>query len=301
MIECRAPKTKKELAQYYQLRWLILRAPWGQEQGSEVDELEKQAFHRCLFDREGQIIAVGRLHFTDQYKAQIRYMAVSEKQQGQGLGKQLIESLESVAQARGAQEIMLHARENSIPFYQRLGYQTQAKSHLLYGKIQHVKMLKPISGLAAHQAEISNQLQSTWHQTIPLSKAMNIDISYFDGEQLLTNCDPAFNKNLHNTMFAGSIYTLATLTGWGWVYLLLKKYNLIGDIVLAEASIKYLAPIAGVVCAKSQATQVVGDLSLLQSKRKVRISVQVDVCSGDRIAATFNGEYAVITKENKTC
>ena len=297
MITCRAPKTKKEFEQYYDLRWLILRSPWGKERGSETDALEEQAIHRCIFDSHNNLLAVGRLHFTEQQCAQIRYMAVDDKAQGKGYGNILLESLEREAQMRGAKSIELNAREVALGFYQKLGYQNLGLAHLLYGEIQHYAMMKKLNALPAHLEDNSNNLKNTWHNTIPLSNAMNINISYFNGEELVTNCDPAFNKNLHNTMFAGSIYTLATLTGWGWVYLLLEKNNSQGDIVLADANIKYLAPIAGVSCAKTQQAFVEGDVINLATEGKARISITVNIYSGDKIAAIFKGKYVVIKKE----
>lgn len=298
MIECRAPRTKKEFEQYYYLRWQVLRAPWSQELGSEQDDIEQQAIHRCIIDQEQNIIAVGRLHFVEQHKAQIRYMAVSDEARGKNLGSQMLACLEKIAKKRGASSIELNAREVALGFYQQKGYQVTEKSHLLYEDIQHYLMVKSLSGLTEHNSELCQQLQNTWHQTIPLSKAMNISISYFDGQELFTGCDPVFNKNLHNTMFAGSIYTLATLTGWGWVYLLLKKYQCGGDIVLADAKIKYLAPIKGVVNAKTKRSFVEGDTKLLQKNEKTRFIIIVEVYSGDKVAAKFTGEYVVIHKKD---
>ena len=297
MITCRAPKTTKEFEEYYYLRWLILRSPWGKERGSELDDLEAQAIHRCVFDQNGNVLAVGRIHFTVQQYAQIRYMAVDVKAQGQGYGYILLESLEREAQMRGANSIELNAREAALGFYEKLGYQNLGLAHLLYGEIQHYSMVKKLNVLATHLKESANNLEETWHNTIPLSKAMNIKISHFDGEELVTNCDLAFNKNIHNTMFAGSIYTLATLTGWGWVYLLLEKNNSQGDIVLADAKIKYLAPISGIACAKTHHQFVEGSTTVFEKEGKARISITVNIYSGDKIAATFIGKYVVIKKE----
>jgi thioesterase domain-containing protein len=298
MITCRAPKTIKEFEQYYLLRWLILRSPWGKERGSEVDELEEQAIHRCIFDQQNNVLAVGRIHFTEQHHAQIRYMAVDDTFQGLGYGNKLLESLEQEAQIRGAKSIELNAREVALSFYEKLGYQNVGVAHKLYGQIQHYSMVKNINALPAHLIESANNLEETWHNTIPLSKAMGINVSHFDGNEFVTNCDPIFNKNLHNTMFAGSIYTLATLTGWGWVYLHLQKYNRQGDIVLADANIKYLAPISGVACAKTHQQFVEGSTAVLEKKGKARLSLTVNVYNGDKVAATFIGKYVVIKKDN---
>lgn len=43
-----------------------------------------------------------------------------------------------------ARYIVLNARENAIKFYEKNGYHIIEKSYLLFGKIQHYKMIKRI-------------------------------------------------------------------------------------------------------------------------------------------------------------
>ena len=289
-----APQSKEQFARYYQFRWQYLRAPWHQPKGTEVDDLEDVSIHRMIENKHGEIIAVGRLHKIDQYTGQIRYMAVAENQQGQGLGKKIIEALEYQAQLEGVTAIELNAREVARDFYLTLGYQEIKKTHLLFDEIQHFLMTKSLLPLSAHYCDQAEVLTSTWHNTIPVSKAMNMSVSYYDGELMLTNCDLGFNKNLHNTMFAGSIYTLATLTGWGWVYFMLNQAGLAGDIVLADANIKYLKPIAGAGSGNVESKQVIGDLARLNQGRRAKISLQVEVKCGDLVAAIFEGTYVVL-------
>ena len=170
---------------------------------------------------------------------------------------------------------------------------------MLYNEIQHYLMKKKLNALSTHLADNSNNLEEIWHKTIPLSKAMNISIGHSDGDNFVTSCDPAFNKNLHNTMFAGSIYTLATLTGWGWVYLTLKeqeeintKFN--GDIVLAEANIRYHSPIKGLAYGKVIEQNVSGNFDNLLLQKKARIHIEAHIFCGENIAATFKGSYFIL-------
>jgi thioesterase domain-containing protein len=294
MNVCRSPKTVPEFERYYQLRWQILRKPWDQPLGSERDGLEQESIHRMIIDANDNVLAVGRLEKSSQFSGQIRFMAVSSKTQGQGLGQQIIAALEHQAQKLGITEVTLNAREDAIGFYQKLGYSLQGFSHLLFDEIKHFTMSKILTHANNHQLQISTALQDVWHETIPLSKAMNIQISYFDGKELIAHCDGGFNKNLHNTMFAGSIYTLATLSGWGWVYLQLQQQQLKGDIVLAKADIKYHAPIAGIGYAKVVAESVSGDFTRLTLGKNARVNLTVHLYSGEDIAATFTGSYAVL-------
>ena len=299
MNTLRSPKTVDELTRYYQLRWQILRKPWGQKQGSEQDEHEKQAIHKMVISEQGEVLAVGRLDKTDKYQGKIRFIAVSEKHRRQGLGQQIINALEQQASQLAMKEITLNARENAIGFYQDLGYKTMGYSHTLFDEIKQFTMVKKLWVHPSHKMELSQALQSLWHKTIPLSKAMELQISYYDGKKLMTYCDADFNQNLHHTMFAGSIYTLATLTGWGWVYLALQAQQkiqgkLLGDIVLAEANIKYHAPIKGLAYGQVVQRDVSGQFDSLLQGKKVRINLVAHVYCGEKIAATFNASYVVL-------
>ena len=301
MNTLRAPNTAAEFVQYYQLRWQILRKPWQQMLGSEQDEHERQAIHRMIIDESNKVLAVGRLEKLNAQQGQIRYMAVDEQMQGQGLGQQIICELESHASKLGITEICLNAREQAIGFYQKLGYQNLGYAHTLFDDVKHYRMHKKLTSHIKHKTQPAQALQALWHKTIPLSKAMDLQISYYDSSQLVTHCDAVFNQNLHHTMFAGSIYTLATLTGWGWVYLAMKEKqqsqaSVDGDIVLAEANIRYHAPIKGLAYGQVVQKDVSGQFDNLAQGKKVRIKLVAHVYCGDNIAATFTGSYAVLPK-----
>ncbi|WP_448548210.1 bifunctional GNAT family N-acetyltransferase/hotdog fold thioesterase [Thalassotalea fusca] len=299
MIRCKTPKSKEEFAKYFQFRWLHLRKAWDQPEGSEQDALESQAYHRMLIDAYEQIVAVGRLHFSGTDDAQIRYMAVAPEYQGKGLGKQLLDELTWVAQSNGAKSITLNARESAVPFYEKHGFQNLGFSHLLFNSINHFKMSKPISTPFSEVKSRIERLEQVWHQTIPMSKAMNINICSYDRYSLLTTCDIEFNKNLHNTMFAGSIYTLATLTGWAWVYFKLQETDIEGDIVLADGHIKYLAPVPSRAVAQIEIEDTEDNLVGLAADKKARFLIKVSVKSGDRVCAQFTGKYVAIRAESK--
>lgn len=140
----KAPSSENEYEQYYHLRWLLLRKPWQQAEGSEKDELEEQSIHRIAL-LNNKIVGVGRLHFIDSSNAQIRYMAVDNKFERQGIGKALLESLEQAAKDNSCHNITLNARENAVGFYKKQGYDIVKPSHLLFNEIQHFEMVKSIN------------------------------------------------------------------------------------------------------------------------------------------------------------
>ncbi|MDH5425057.1 MAG: GNAT family N-acetyltransferase [Gammaproteobacteria bacterium] len=143
-ISIRSPHTQQEWAQYYDLRWRILRQPWQQVRGSEKDELEEISIHRMVtFD--DKVIAVARLHFSAQNEALVRYMAVAEAYRRLGLGRRLLADLENQARKQKAQFMVLNARENALIFYKKNGFNIVADAHTLYGEIRHFKMSKQLN------------------------------------------------------------------------------------------------------------------------------------------------------------
>ena len=140
------PKSSEEFRQYYNLRYEILRKPWGQPLGSERDEGEETSIHRMIINElTGEALAVGRLQYNSKDEAQIRYMAVSDDFQGQGLGSQIISALEDVARRNGNIWMILSARGNALQFYKNNGYEIVKKTHLLFGQIQHLLMKKELT------------------------------------------------------------------------------------------------------------------------------------------------------------
>ena len=136
------PVTDSEFQSYYQLRWEVLRKPWGQPKGSEKDELESISQHIMVMAPQKRTVGVGRFQLNSKAQAQIRYMAVHPDYQGMGIGKQIIELLEDIAKSSNVKLIILQSRENTVPFYQQCGYETVERSYLLFDTIQHYHMQK---------------------------------------------------------------------------------------------------------------------------------------------------------------
>ena len=137
------PETPDEFKQYYALRFRILRAPWGEPEGSELDEIEEQCFHIMTTNNE-TAVGVGRLQFNSAHEAQIRYMAVEKTYEGNGIGRMIVDALEQKATNKNISTIVLDAREPAVGFYQKLGYSMEKKSYVLFDEIQHFRMTKQI-------------------------------------------------------------------------------------------------------------------------------------------------------------
>lgn len=144
MFEVKQAHTTAETEAIIDLRYEILRNPWGQPKDTATDNLEKSSINAYISDENGKIIACGRLQENEDKVGQIRYMAVHHSYQGKGLGKLIVEFLEKKGNEMGLRKIELQARENAVEFYKSCGYKIAETSFLLWGIIQHYRMEKEL-------------------------------------------------------------------------------------------------------------------------------------------------------------
>tara|TARA_Y100001935_G_C17151964_1_gene430894 strand:+ start:14 stop:451 length:438 start_codon:yes stop_codon:yes gene_type:complete len=142
-LEFRVPKNVDEFNEYDLFRWRLLRKPIGKTIESLKDEYEDKSFH-LIGVIDNQIVACGRLHFIDDSKAQIRYMAVDEKYQGKGLGSSILSLLENHAKKNNADKVILNARDHAIKFYAAAKYKILKKYHGSDTGIPHTTMTKDL-------------------------------------------------------------------------------------------------------------------------------------------------------------
>ena len=142
-LEFRVPKNEDEFNEYDLFRWRLLRKPIGKTIESLKDEYEDNSFH-LIGVIDNQIVACGRLHFIDNSKAQIRYMAVDEKYQRKGLGSSILSLLESHAKKNNADKVILNARDHAIKFYATAKYKILKRYYGSDTGIPHTTMIKDI-------------------------------------------------------------------------------------------------------------------------------------------------------------
>ena len=111
-----------EYAETVKLRHEILRAPIGLEFPNEELKAENAHFHlACYCDDE--LAACLVLVPIDKREIKMRQVAVKKNFQRRGVGRALVEFSEQFARERGFKLMTLHARENAVVFYLKLGYE----------------------------------------------------------------------------------------------------------------------------------------------------------------------------------
>jgi N-acetylglutamate synthase-like GNAT family acetyltransferase len=143
MIAIRTPKTKEDFKAYYALRYHVLREPLGQPHGSEKDDYEPISEHyMAVDDSTGQIIGAVKLFEKEPGVGQFSHLAVAEACQGQGIGRQLIDTVEARARTLGYSKLGTLTRLTATGFYEKCGYRPIGITGVLFGKLQMMWMEK---------------------------------------------------------------------------------------------------------------------------------------------------------------
>lgn len=287
------PVSEEEFARYYHFRWEMLRAPFQLPEGSERDEYDPYAHHRMICDKNGQPMAIGRLYQNSADEAQIRFMAVADEQRGNGLGSSLVANLEDLARGLGVKRIVLNARLQAQDFYERNGYHPIGDGPTHFGKIQHQQMQKELTskGAGSRYGEWCAQLQSIWHEQIPLTVQMGVEVVDYNGNKLQTKAPLPPNINLHGGLFAGSVYSLGSLTAWGLAFLMLRERQIKARILMAHGDIRYMHSIHNQPRAEITRTEVQGRIWPLIGGRRVMLTMPVKLYDDNQLCAEFTGKY----------
>jgi thioesterase domain-containing protein len=148
-----------------------------------------------------------------------------------------------------------------------------------------------------HLHPLCLELLSKWLLEIPLVSAMGIQITGYDDDGLRVHAPLDANRNLHGTAFAGSLFSVCVLTGWGATWLPLRLAGLAGQIVASESRIEYRKAVAGEIACRCRPDPAVlaKGLAELRATGRMRLPLTCTIDADGKRAVTFEGTYAVHT------
>lgn len=104
-----------------QLRDDVLRSPLGRSIADDDLSGDAEALHVGAFAEE-RLVGILLLKPKSEGLLQMKQVAVEGALRGMNVGRKLVEYAERLATRQGCGEIMLHAREVAVIFYEKLGY-----------------------------------------------------------------------------------------------------------------------------------------------------------------------------------
>ena len=135
------------------------------------------------------------------------------------------------------------------------------------------------------------RLEATIRKSIPLSEAMQFSIEALDLDAIHVSAPLEPNVNIHGTGFAGSIYSVAVLTGWALCTHLIEAFGLDAELVVASAEIRYRAPVTGRLECRCQCSEDQRDAfrQALENAGRGKLPLEIDVGEAPqaRLSATF--------------
>ena len=136
-------------------------------------------------------------------------------------------------------------------------------------------------------AVAAKDLEDKIHRGIPLSQAMGYRITELADTRISVAAPLAPNRNVHDTGFAGSLYALGILTAWGLCAHIIARAGLDADLVVAEATIRYRAPVCGGILCHCALTDAAAQAFVDNLAASGRARTTLDVAIGDGPAATI--------------
>lgn len=113
-----------EYKQMVELRYQILRQPLGLAFSLEELEEENNDILIAAFDDE-DMLGCCMLVPIDNNTLRVRQMAVKDNLQGKGIGASIMSFAENLARDKGYRNIVMHARDTAIGFYEKFGYKVR--------------------------------------------------------------------------------------------------------------------------------------------------------------------------------
>ena len=140
-------------------------------------------------------------------------------------------------------------------------------------------------------------LQEYFHNHIPLSKAMAVEVEAATPQVVRLVAPLAPNANHHGTVFGGSASAVAVLSSWGLLHVALVDANIKADLVVQKSSMNYELPITGKFTSESVAPvpeKWQRFLATLLKFKRARISMRSILnCDGKKVGE-FEGDFVAI-------
>lgn len=138
-------------------------------------------------------------------------------------------------------------------------------------------------------------LERMIHEKIPITRAMGVSVEGWDaaGLRLAAPLEP--NHNHLGTAFGGSLAAIATLAGYGLVWLELDDPG--AHVVVRDSAIRYRRPVRGriqVLAGRPEAPVIDAFREAFARDGRGRISLEVSVETDEGPAVTFTGTFVAM-------
>jgi predicted GNAT family N-acyltransferase len=136
----RVAQIPEELPQIAKIRYLVFQIEQGVDPTLEFDGKDEQASHLIAFLDE-KVVGTARIRFLEDQTAKVERVAVLPEVRRQGIGRKLMDYVETVLVERQVTEVFMHAQKPVREFYEKMGFVAEGKEFDEAG-ISHIVMRK---------------------------------------------------------------------------------------------------------------------------------------------------------------
>lgn len=140
-------------------------------------------------------------------------------------------------------------------------------------------------------------LQATLATEIPITQHLGLRVVSYGVDGLALAAPLAPNINHKETVFAGSLNAVLTLTGWSLLWLILHEEAIAAKVVIQDSTVRYLRPVAIDFVARcphlafEERTRM---LSTLRRHGRARVTLDAAIYESDEVAVAFTGRYVLL-------
>lgn len=142
----------------------------------------------------------------------------------------------------------------------------------------------------------ATDLTSKIREAIPLSESMQFSIERLDAGGIRVSAPLTPNINIHGTGFAGSIYSVAVLSGWALCTHIIDDSNIDADLVVGRAEISYRAPVTGDIDCHCDINDQQREAFLQTFHERGKAKLVLDIGVGDLPQASLQATFVAIAR-----
>jgi thioesterase domain-containing protein len=129
---------------------------------------------------------------------------------------------------------------------------------------------------------------------VPITRAMGIRLRSFGADGVTMTAPLRPNINDKGIAFGGTLASILALSGWAFADLSLRAAGEVADVLIAVATIEYLAPVAGRIvarCPPPPAGELEAFLAAYRRRGRARLQLQAHIETPGGKAAAFSATY----------
>lgn len=141
-----------------------------------------------------------------------------------------------------------------------------------------------------------SSVQNYLNENIPITQELGVTVQSFNGYSITIKAPLVPNINHRETVFGGSLVSVAILAGWTILHLKMQKNDIKARLVIQHSTMSFLEPVDDDFIAECSLDLDMWEKfkNMLSKKGKSRITLLSRIWKNDILAGEHHGIYVAI-------